>query len=831
MKAKKIVVILFIIIALFLAAAFVIPVLFKGELISKTKETINSQVNATVEFADLNISLFKSFPKVQLELEGLSITGKDQFQGDTLLAVSSIATDVSLGDLFKIRKEGLQVSSLSVIEAQINLLSTTDGFSNWDITLPVEKEDDNTESESSSTMAVALNDIDIDDLSLNFIDEATKTVIRLKNADLDAAGKLEGTVTNFDFTTEIEEFVLEYDSVQYIGNTVLKAESNLKADFDKLSFVLGESKVYLNDLPLDVSGEFAMPSDSMFFDLAFKQDGSDVNALLAMIPKDYQNYLEQISTSGEAGFEGKYKGWMYEDEHPAISSRIFLKNATLQYEGLPEKIENINLETSISKEQGELDLLEVLVSKAEARIRENPVNMNLHLTNLMSDLAFNGNFSGKINFDNLSNAIPMDSLELKGILDGNMKLSGTMSAIDEQDFERVKSSGAFKFANVSVLTPQISKPLVVHSGTVNITTPAILFDSFKANIGQSDFKLNGKLSNYLAYALQNQELKGDFSLNSNLLNLNELATLAADEQAAESDTTASETLAFHVPEKLDLSFSSLISRAIFDRMDIRNINGLIRVKDEKLALKQLDMDMLRGSLTVDGAYQNNPENKPEFDFNLNVKSFDIPAAYQSLSMMRRYMPIAAKSQGNISSQLKFKGRMDENLEIIASTLDGNGLFNTQNLMIVDSPTFNQIRGVIKKEKLKNVKVDDFTANFNIDNGNLLLKPFKTTIADQQTTIHGSLSAESILNMDMDFKLNREDLHSDINDALGFFPGSDNIKVIDATVKLKGALKNPDVSLDLSKARKQVQDEFKKSGKEEIQKKVKKLGDELKKLFN
>jgi thiamine biosynthesis protein ThiC len=151
-------------------------------------------------------------------------------------------------------------------------------------------------------------------------------------------------------------------------------------------------------------------------------------------------------------------------------------------------------------------------------------------------------------------------------------------------------------------------------------------------------------------------------------------------------------------------------------------------------------------------------------------------------------------------------------------------------MIIDSPIFDQIRGIIKKEKLKNVKIADFTAKFKFDNGELKLNPFKTNIADQQTTIYGSLSAAREINLTMDFLVNREDLGSDLNKGLGILPGSENIKMIDASVILKGSLTKPEVSLDLSKARAQIEQEVKKASVEQIKGSVKKIGDELKKLF-
>jgi thiamine biosynthesis protein ThiC len=83
---------------------------------------------------------------------------------------------------------------------------------------------------------------------------------------------------------------------------------------------------------------------------------------------------------------------------------------------------------------------------------------------------------------------------------------------------------------------------------------------------------------------------------------------------------------------------------------------------------------------------------------------------------------------------------------------------------------------------------------------------------------------------MDFIVNREDLGADINKGLDILPGSQNIKMVDASVILKGQLTKPEVSLDLSKARKQIEQEVKKASVDEIKGSVKKIGDELKKLF-
>ncbi len=812
---------------LFIAVAIIIPIAFKGTLIEKVKKAINENVNANVEFSDLNISLFKSFPKVQAEIEGLTVTGKDLFANDTLVSIGSVATDLSISDLFK--DEGLKISSLSVDNANIFLLCTKDGLVNWDIALPDETQ--KTEpTDQGDAMSISLQSIAIRNLSLTYKDESIATLVRLLNSNIDASGEVEGTVTKFKLDGEIGEFILEYDSVQYISNTLLKAQSELTADYDKMSFVFGESKLYLNELPLDVSGKFEMPSDSMYFDLQFKQPESNFETLLAMVPQSYQSYLKDVETTGEAGFEGAVKGWYYEDNYPEIETRMFVRNATFQYAGSPEKVEKISLESSISKPQGDLDLLTMNVSQAHAQIRENPIDLTLNLSHPVTDPEFDASVNGKIDFTKLAGVIPMDSIELRGFIDGQVNVKGKMSAVEKQDFTKISSTGAINLSNFYIKTPQITRPVEINSGTVKVSNTEIALSQFNAKSGQSDFQFSGKLSNYLPYFFLDKTLKGDFNLKSNYMNFDELASLMA-----ESDTTttapADSLVAFQVPANLDMVFKSNINRASFNRMDIRNIEGVIIVKDKILQLQKLNMDMLEGQLTVDGSYKSNAANKPEFDFNMNINSFQIPAAYQSIGMMQRYMPIARRSLGSISSQIKFKGQFNEKLDIIATSLAGSGLFNTQNLQIMDSPTFDQIKNFIKKEKLKNVKVDDFTAHFQIDDGNVNVKPFQTKIADQDVSVYGNVSADQKLSLNMDFKVNKDDLSGDIAKAIGFLPGSENIKLLDLSVLVKGELTKPEVSLDLSKAKKQIEEEVKKSTQQQIEKSVKKLGNELKKLFN
>lgn len=842
MKLKILFTVLISLILLFVLMAL-LPVFYKDKLLVKVKNTINSEIAAKVDFGDFKVSVFSKFPSVELELQNISVVGVKSFEKDTLFSAVSISTKISLFEM--IRNKGLELTSLIIENPKVFLKVDAAGAVNWDITKADVYETKIVETGTSKpdeAFSMKLNDIQINQLNLVYDDLEMPMKVQFRNTDINSTGKVTGSKTTFKLSGISEEFVFEYDSVKYISKTRVSAETELVADLDKMKFNFNGGKMNINKLPLTVEGSFEIPTDSMFFDLGFKSEKSNFATLLALVPADYQKYIEKAEINGSAEFSLSIKGLFYEEIYPAFDLLIAADNANFKYVDLPEKIDNISVLVRIQKPEGDLNLLKANVEKAKATIRSNPVSFTLAASELLTDPDINMSFDGTIDFNSLKNALPIDSLNISGILTAKMKLAGRMSAVEKNDFEKFQSNGEASLQNFRIDSNQLTKPVEISKGQITATTKQISVEQFEGKIGQSDFSLRGNVSNYLAYMFKNGVLKGNFNLNSSYMNFNELSNIQNPVNASKkSETTEVKPISesknlrdsvssFQVPDKLEIVFITDIKKAVYDKMPINNMAGQVNVKNRKMELANLVMEIMGGKLGVNGSYTSNAENKPLFDFRMNLESADLPTVYKSVSTLQRYAPIASHTQGKISAQFVLSGVMNKKMEIIPASLNGLGLLNTQNLAIIESPVFDQIRGLIKKEKLKNVKVDDFTAKFQFENGQLNLNPFKTNIADQQTTIYGNLSAAGEINLNLDFLVNREDLGSDINKGLGFLPGSQNIKMIEASVILKGPVKKPVLSLDLSKAKTQIEQEVKKAATEEIKESVKKIGDELKKLF-
>jgi hypothetical protein len=158
------------------------------------------------------------------------------------------------------------------------------------------------------------------------------------------------------------------------------------------------------------------------------------------------------------------------------------------------------------------------------------------------------------------------------------------------------------------------------------------------------------------------------------------------------------------------------------------------------------------------------------------------------------------------------------------------VFNSAGVQILNSPVFNKIKSVLSEDRLSDVRIEDFTSQFTIENGDLILKPFRTKIADQDATFQGRLNANNIIDMYISFIVNREALSTNIENTLAVLPGQQNIQRIPVDVSIRGLVKNPEVGIDLTQAKNMVKKEVGNASKKEIKNSLNKLGEGIKKFF-
>jgi hypothetical protein len=638
----------------------------------------------------------------------------------------------------------------------------------------------------------------------------------------DISGNMKGSNSTLDIKGSADNLAFDYDSTNYARNVKAAVEGQLKADFTKMAFTFLKNRFLINKLPLEADGTFILGDKDYNFDINFKSPTSSFADLLGFIPEKYQHYLKDVQADGKVSFSGYFKGIYNDKTFPGLNLDIKVDNGKLKYPKLPKEIDQINIAANVNKPQGEMDLTKVDVERFVASLAGNPIEASLHVATPVSDPAVKGSIKGKVNFTDLKQAMPLDSIDIAGIMAANIDFDGKYSSIQKEQYQNFKTSGNLSLQNFQYGPPTLTQKVTISTASMDFNPKSITLSNLAGNMGNSDFSAKGALSNYWPYFMKKGALNGNLSLTSKLLDLN---VIRSTPKNAAKDTTSKP---FEIPEKINLTLNTAINQLIFDKLNISNVTGKAIVENKKLVLDALTMHMLGGSMVLSGEYNTPKQQLPSFNLKMNVKDFDLPSAFRSISTIRYLVPLAGESTGAFNTDLSINGKIGNGYTPVFTSLNGDGILTTRNVEIAGASVFKQIAQYFRKDMFNQVKIGDLTTRFKIVNGGLVVSPFTTKIAGQEVTVSGKQSPSKDLDYRLDFKVNKNDLSQEVNKYIGFVPGTENIGLIPVGIAITGSFTKPDVKVDMSDARKLVETEFKKKAGSEINNAVKKLG--LDKLF-
>src|SRR6185436_7422849 len=98
---KKVLIGFAILLVVLLAAAFILPIVFKDDIKAAIDKELAKSVNADVIF-DVNnfsLSLFSNFPNITAEIKDLGVFNRAPFEGEHWFVVEQLGVEINLGDV------------------------------------------------------------------------------------------------------------------------------------------------------------------------------------------------------------------------------------------------------------------------------------------------------------------------------------------------------------------------------------------------------------------------------------------------------------------------------------------------------------------------------------------------------------------------------------------------------------------------------------------------------------------------------------------------------------------------------------------------------------
>ena len=825
---KKILKILLIVFIVLIVALIFAPMLFKGKIKKIAQEQINENINAVVSFEDINISLIKKFPNVSVTVENLAVVGIEEFEGDTLLAFDKLV--IAVNAISAIKMENIIIRTISLQSPTINGIILKDGKANWDIakvTEEEEPEEEVVEEEGEFEANIKLKKLEITNANISYTDDSTGMKASLKNFNFTLTGDFSKDVATLKIQSETEKLNFVMDGIKYLKDVELLMKFDIDANIAQGKYVLKENTVALNELALLFEGTFEQPdTSSMVFDILFETSNTDFKTLLSLVPAVYTNDYKDVKTSGKLKLDGYVKGTMKDEDLPNVGLELKVKNASFKYPDLPKSAEKIQIDIEAFYDGAVMDNSTLDINKFYLELGGNPFDLNLNVKQPESDPFVNGHLYTRLDLSTFADVIPMEDSQLKGIITSELDWMGKLSYIENEEYERFKADGNLAIDKFFYSSADLPYNTSIDETSLTFSPQFLHVNSFNAIVGESDFHLKGKLYDYIPYVLKDKTVHGDFTFTSSKIDVNQFMTETPEEEevVAEQDTVPLEVVI--VPDNIDFKLTSQINYMLYDKLEMNDIEGIIKVTEGKVVLEKLGMNTLQGSMKVSGEYNTQDKKHPFVDFAFDANKIDIPAAFNAFETLKDIAPIADKATGKISLGMSYKSNLAQDMKPVINTIEGRGNLNSKEIGIKSSKAFTKLGDQLKTDKFDNMVLRDVDISFTIHEGTLKVEPFTTTMGSTTLDVFGEHSLNDSLNYGINVSMPRTALGpaSSVIDNLYTGAASKGLdfsqnETMAFLVKITGSVLDPKVSLDVQKNVQNIKDNIKEEVKENVQKVV------------
>ena len=836
---KKILKIVGIVLLVLILLVILTPILFKGQIEKAVKNSINNSVNATVEWEDLDLSLFSSFPDAELKLKNLSVINKAPFEGDTLATSEELALSLGIPQLFK--GGPYSINELALNRAYVNIKVDSLGNANYDIAKETTADTTAQASNGGSALSLDIQHYEINNSRINYLDESTKTFLRITDFNHYGNGDFTADKTNLETNTEaIVSF--EFDSINYLNKNSLKLDADFEMDLANQKYTFLENEALINQLPLTFDGFVKINEDNQELDLTFKTPSSDFKNFLAVIPETYAKNLDGVETTGDFTVNGMIKGIVDEEHIPMMDIAIKSDNASFKYPDLPKKVEDISIDAVLKNETGLLADTYVNLDQLDFRIDQDRFSAKGNFKNLMDNPLIDLTANGTLNLANLEKAYPLDlDMDLNGILNANLTTNFDMNSIEKEQYQNLKSSGRASISNFKYTSPEIPNDVNISKATLNFNTQKVTLEEMDIKSGQTDAKITGTLDNLMGYLFSDQQLKGRFNVQSNTFSVNDFMVAQTEETTNETENTSEEKEttptptgeeAIKIPSFLDARLDFNAKNVIYDNLTLKNTKGAVVIVDETASLENVSADIFGGNIGINGNVSTKNAT-PVFDMQLNLNRIDIVESFQNLELIQNLAPLAKALQGSLNTNINLSGNLTNELTPILTSLGGTAFAQIINAQVdtEKTPLLSKLDGQLNFINLDNLALKDLATNLKFNNGQIEVDPFNFNIKDINITAGGSHSFDNQMNYNLKLDIPAKYLGSEVGNGLASLTKTDleNTKV-QLPIGLSGSFNSPQIQLNMKQAvtdlTQQIvakqKDELKDKAKEEVGNKLKDL---------
>ena len=695
---KRILKLLGIVLLGLILALAIMPFIFEDEIKEGIQQAINEEVNAEVEFSDIGLSFFRSFPDASIRIEDLSVVGINEFAGDTLAFSEEIDLTVSILSIIK-KSTPLLIKEVEVDKAMIHMKVGKELNNNYLIF----KESDN-----PNSYTVELERYSITESCLKYENDFNNITISMNDINHSGNGRFTESLLDLDTRTASPDLTITRSGIPLLKNAEVSADAVLEVAMLDNKYTFRDNNILVNAMPFSMDGSIQLQDNGTEFKLNFLSSDADFKELFSLIPYAYTQDYKDAQISGGGSIEASIIGLLADDNSsmPGVNIKLDVMNGSIKYPLLPATIEDIVTSASIKASGANYEQLELSIPSFSMKARDSKLSGRLNVSGPISNQSIDVGLTANVNLQTWKDAFPMkETTDFKGKINSDFILKATMNNIRKRNWKDVVFNGYLNGENIVVESADM--PSIAIKKFTADSDPRILKIDIDDLVYQgSDFNMDATISDPLVY-LADETINGKVTIKSNKIN--------AEDFVSTSETSPQDTTMVIPKIKVDVNWyaQQVLSPSY-------NMNNLIvegSIDEQSINLKKFQASIYDQEVNATGSFS-------------GYRQY-----LTNTGNLNGYISIVASSI-NTAPFLKDESISDDN---------NNGFLLPQNINV-------DIDANIAKLDHETYQLRDVTGNASLKDGILEINQLQSSALGGRILATGSYSTFSDRNDVFDFKI-------------------------------------------------------------------------------
>ncbi|WP_207512620.1 AsmA-like C-terminal region-containing protein [Longitalea luteola] len=484
-----------IVLVLLVATAFTMLVTQQSRLVKLAVKEFNKKLSGTISVESSKISLFENFPYISVRLNnvrlygGKSTTQKPLFQAERMFAGFSLK-DI-LNQNYNVKVIGMKNGHLDVVaekNGQVNIVEASRITS--DTTTATDT--------AQSPLKLDIRKIILRNMAISYLDKPSGRHIVTQIERIQSSVQNDSLKINAALTGK---FVIDYTSP---GNSTLFRQKHLETDlavlYEKSTelVTINTGKLKVEDAVFNITGSASLQQNNNAVDIKFGGDKPDLQQLFAFVPESVAKQLKHFRYDGHVNFEGTVKGSLANGQMPRIDVSFGCTKAWLHNTQSDKKLDSLAFKgyytngDQKNSTTSELRLLGVHAKPGTGIFDGNFIMRNFDNPKILMqvdsdlELGFIGAFLGIKDLQRITGQISL-KMNFKELVDMSMPEQQVGRLTEGVQSELTVKNLTFRIPNYPYNVERLNLHADMKNGFVRL-------DSLACRIGQSDFYLNGSLS-------------------------------------------------------------------------------------------------------------------------------------------------------------------------------------------------------------------------------------------------------------------------------------------------------------------------------------------------